>query len=600
MRHENQGGKHLRLDEPISRIAIAGTEVLVRTGLRSALSTKQFDGKQAWRVTKGCSRFRRGPTGRSYGLAVRSDGSIASAHVRAGLRPTLNKLASILTAVLCLVLSVHAQQTDDVQKQIQQLKQQYEQTTRELQERIAALEQQLKAKPDATKKEGAVSAVEDAAKVAFGQSKENQAPQGHVPATPTYDQLRDADTRIEKLEEQVKSFEFHGYLRSGYGLNSRGGQQVAFQAPGADAKYRLGNEAETYAELIFVNNWINPEHDRDKAWIKTEFMIEGNTSNSASYANFRGGIGNDQIRVREAFVQAGNIFKSQPQAKFWAGERYYRRYQAHINDFYILDMSGYGGGVEDLDVKVGKLAVAFLGGVRPDITTENGNYAKSNIDVRLYDVKAPGGKLAAWVNFARAKGGTTPTGTVISSSNGYAFGIAHQRLEWKGGYNWFSVQYGKGAASNFSTSIDEPTPFMKDTKRFRIAEHMLIQTNDKFAIQPVFVYQRTQSGNPREGWNQWVSFGARPQYFFTDHLSVAFEAGLDRTSSGTGQYEGWLRKFTIAPQIGAGRNFFSRPVLRLFVTYASWSDGLRGFVGGTPFRNKTSGLTFGVQTEVWW
>jgi flagellar capping protein FliD len=66
------------------------------------------------------------------------------AHVRDCLRPTLNKLGWTLAAVLSVVLSVHAQQTDDVQKQIQQLKQQYEQTTRELQERIAALEQQLK------------------------------------------------------------------------------------------------------------------------------------------------------------------------------------------------------------------------------------------------------------------------------------------------------------------------------------------------------------------------------------------------------------------------------------------------------------------------
>jgi maltoporin len=503
-----------------------------------------------------------------------------------------------------VVWCAHAQQTDDVQKQIQQLKQQYEQTTRELQERIAALEQQLKkeneARPDAAKKEGVVSAVGDAAQVAFGQSKEKQALQGQLPAAPTYESLRDVDTRINKLEEQLKGFEFHGYLRSGYGLNSRGGQQVAFQAPGAEAKYRLGNEAETYAELIFVNNWVNPQRDKDKAWIKTEFMIEGNTSNSASYADFRGGIGNDRFRVREAFVQAGNIFKSQPQAKFWAGERYYRRYSSHINDFYILDMSGYGGGVEDLDVKFGKMAVAFLAGARPDITTENGNYAKSNIDVRLYDVKAPGGKLSGWFNYARAKGGTTPTGTVIPTSNGYAFGIAHQRLEWKGGYNWFSVQYGTGAASNFSTTIDDPTPFLKDTKKFRIAEHLLIQTNDKFAIQPVFVYQRSHSGVPGEGWNQWISFGARPQYFFTDHLSVASESLLDRTSSGNGQYEGWVRKFTIAPQIGAGRKFFSRPVLRVFVTYASWSNGLRGLVGGIPFQGKTSGLSFGVQTETWW
>jgi maltoporin len=80
---------------------------------------------------------------------------------------------------------------------------------------------------------------------------------------------------------------------------------------------------------------------------------------------------------------------------------------------------------------------------------------------------------------------------------------------------------------------------------------------------------------------------------------LAFEAGFDHTRSGTGQYEGWLRKFTIAPQIGAGRKFFSRPVLRAFLTYANWSDGLRGFVGGTPFVNRTSGLTYGVQAETW-
>ncbi|HEX6731480.1 MAG TPA: carbohydrate porin [Pyrinomonadaceae bacterium] len=529
-------------------------------------------------------------------------------HQRSCVRPIFNKLGSILALVLLAAWCAHAQQADDVQKQIQQLKEQYERTTRELQERIAALEEQQKkvseTKEDRSVREGVVSAVataaQDAANVAFGQSKDKQALQGQVPAAPMYDQLRDADTRINKLEEQLKTFEFHGYLRSGYGLNSRGGQQVAFQAPGADAKYRLGNEAETYAELIFVNNLVNPEHEPGKAWIKTEVLVEANTSNSANWGTFPNGIGNDQFRFREAFVQAGNIFKSQPLARFWAGERYYRRYQSHINDFYISDMSGYGGGVEDLDVKVGKMAVAFLAGARPDITTENGNYAKSNIDVRLYDVKAPGGKLAAWFNFANAKGGTTTKGDIIPSSSGYAFGIAHQRLEWKGGYNWFSVQYGKGAASNFSTSIDDPTPFIKDTKRFRIAEHLLIQTNDRFAIQPVFVYQRTHSGNPRENWSQWLSFGARPQYFFTDHLSIAFEAGLDRTKSGNGQYDGWLRKFTIAPQIGAGRNFFSRPVLRLFVTYASWSNGLRGHVGGTPFKDQTSGLTFGVQTETWW
>ena len=39
---------------------------------------------------------------------------------------------------------------------------------------------------------------------------------------------------------------------------------------------------------------------------------------------------------------------------------------------------------------------------------------------------------------------------------------------------------------------------------------------------------------------------------------------------------------------------------RAFLTYANWSDGLRGLVGGIPFQNRTDGLTYGVQAETWW
>ena len=129
-----------------------------------------------------------------------------------------------------------------------------------------------------------------------------------------------------------------------------------------------------------------------------------------------GAFGNDQFGLKEAFVQVGNILESQPAARLWAGKRYYRRQDIHINDFYYLDMSGYGAGVEDLNLGIGKLSVAYLAGARPDVTTQNGIYAKSNIDVRFYDVKAPGGTVGGWFNFARAKGGTTQTGTVIPTS----------------------------------------------------------------------------------------------------------------------------------------------------------------------------------------
>jgi maltoporin len=527
---------------------------------------------------------------------------------------SFKRFVVIMTVALIQIPRVSAQQSGDLQQQLQQLKQQYEQSTTELQQRISALEQQIRKQNEAaaqekeaakTSSEATVSATELAAetavrKVLFGKSDVGAQYQGQVPSVPTYDLLQEAENKIAGLQQQLGTFEFHGYFRSGYGLNSEGGQQVAFQAPGAGAKYRLGNEAETYGEFIFVNNWVNPDHNSDKAWFSTEVMFEANTTNSASFANFNNGTGNDQFRLREVFVKTGKIFESQPDAKFWAGERYYRRQHIEINDFYPLDMSGYGAGVEDLNLGVAKLAVAYLAGARPDIETSNGNYAKSNVDVRFYDLKAPGGTLGGWFDFASGKGGTTPGGQFIPTSNGYAFGIRHQRLEWHGGYHVLGIQYGTGPASNFSTSIDDPTRFINSTARFLLTEQVLVQPNEKFAIMPIFILQRTKDGNPQHGWDQWVSFGARPEIFFTRYVSLAFEGGFDRTRSSTGQYDGWLRKFTVAPQIGAGRKFFSRPVLRAYLTYADWSDGLRGFVGGIPFQDRTNGLTYGVQAETWW
>ena len=514
-------------------------------------------------------------------------------------------------------LPAKGQQPDNLEQQLQQLKQQYDTTTHDLEQRIADLEQQIKEEKESKEKQGTVSAVQLAAeqtgKSFVGQSDQVGAKfQGDVSSEPTYDQLQEADQKIAQLQQQVGTFEFHGYFRSGYGLNSEGGEQVAFQAPGAEAKYRLGNEAETYAELIFVNNWINPEHGSDKAWMRTEFMVEANTTNSQSYTNFPNGVGDDQFRFREAFVQMGNMLDSQPNAKFWAGERYYRRQHIEIDDFYPLDLSGYGGGVEDWDLGIGKMAVAFLAGARPDIVTQNGNVAKSNIDVRFYDLKGPLGLWAGWFDFAREKGGTVQSTQaiqaaqiVLPTSNGYAFGLRHQRLEWHGGFHAFSIQYGTGAASNFSsngsgTVVANANPYLNGTAQLLATEQVLIQPNDKFAIMPIFVYQRSKDGNPLHGWDQWVSFGARPEIFFTRHVALAFEGGFDHTHSQSGGYDGWLRKFTIAPELKAGNKFFSRPALRAFLTYGDWSDGLRGFVGGIPFASKTNGFTYGLQAEHWW
>ena len=82
------------------------------------------------------------------------------------------------------------------------------------------------------------------------------------------------------------------------------------------------------------------------------------------------------------------------------------RHDIHINDFYYLDMSGYGGGVEAIPLgDFGKLAVAWLGGSVDNYMTDHGNAAKQNLDLRLYDIKVLYGKLTFWLDLANTRGG---------------------------------------------------------------------------------------------------------------------------------------------------------------------------------------------------
>jgi maltoporin len=209
-----------------------------------------------------------------------------------------------------------------------------------------------------------------------------------------------------------------------------------------------------------------------------------------------------------------------------------------------------------------------------------------------------GGQVTA----ASTPGSSTVTN--IPSANGYAYGLRHQRLEWHGGYHTFLIFYGTGAASNFSgpgfgATIPTPSLDTAKSKQFLVAEQIVLQPNSRFAVMPIFLFQRLKNLSTNNDWMQWVSFGARPALFLTKHLSLTGDCGFDHTNL-PGSYDGWLRKCTFAPQIGADRKFFGRPVFRAFVTYANWSNGFRGLVGGVPFENQTAGLTYGVQAEHWW
>ena len=394
---------------------------------------------------------------------------------------------------------------------------------------------------------------------------------------------------------------FHGYLRSGFGSNGKGGDQDVFQAPGAGAKYRLGNENETYGEVILDKTW---KADKDDPTFRGEIMFAYLSRQNQSFDP-----DNDQFGVRESFVEASN-FAWFPEWSFWAGQRYYDRHDIHILDFYYLDMSGFGGGIKDINLGFCKLDLAYLGGSLEELDGDElvlsrGRLAEHNLDMRLQEVPVPLGKGIFWLDLAINPGGEIVdngggTGQTIETRRGYAVGFIHIRQDVLGGFNKASVQWGRGPASNFSTSLESPLTNVGATAQFLFTETLTIQPSDHFTMQMATVVRVTDNGEDSNSEVCWVSGGLRPMLHLTKHWALAFEYGADFVDNEPLQVQGTLHKFTLAPELRNGNEFFSRPTLRVFVTYAVWPEEFEGLVGGDGYVADTEGWSTGCQLEAWW
>ncbi len=405
-----------------------------------------------------------------------------------------------------------------------------------------------------------------------------------------------SDTEMEYFREQMKKlasmWEFHGYLRSGIGFNDEGGDQHLLRAPGAEADYRLGNEAETYIESTLVARWPNP--NPDDAWFKIQLLVTYITNNNRNFDT------TNRIGMRESYIQGGNVIKSVPELKFWAGNRYYRRWNVHMIDFFYLNMSGYGGGFEDLPVgSIGKLAVAYLGGSLEDeeFTTGIGRYYKHNLDMRLYDVDVPLGKGMFWLNLANTRGRYG-----LAGSPGIAAGFIHKAPGLVGGENVLSIQYARGSASNLAPDPRPPADNIEDSWVLRILDSVLLQPSDKFSMTGIAVFQLRDSGDDGDSTVTWMSVGARPILHFTPYVALASEIGIDMVQQpGDDADMGVLGKLTFAAQVTAGTGFYARPNIRVYTTLATWNDTFKGeAVAGPAHATENNAVIAGVQAEAWW
>ena len=427
-----------------------------------------------------------------------------------------------------------------------------------------------------------------------------------------------------RVQEVLQGFmDIHGYFRAGYGRNDSGGSMVGFQAPGASAKYRLGNEPDSYGEITFGKNFYGEGAfgigDAGGEVTAGDGPIGRFQTTLAAYTPIQDAIssGSANFSFAEIWGSVGNVIPSQPSLKFWAGNRYYRRHDIHLNDFFFSNMSGTGGGFEDLKLSFGKLAFAWIGtpgssGVTtapdPDAANKAG-FSKTSFDLRLYDMDVPWGTGEAGLVFSRATSGFDSAGNRADDSTGFSAMFIHTR---KGvfsadGVNKASIQFGTGAAmtlnSGFETfSLDGQAfirPAEQDAWRLRITENFTANLSDSFSLGPVFIYQLTDYAGD-DGKVQWMSAGLRPIWHFNQRVSLAAEGGADWVKDDIAGTDGVLYKLTLAPQVSLGGRFMSRPVIRAFVTYASWSDDFVGLIGGQDYLDATDALTAGMHMEVWW
>jgi maltoporin len=436
-----------------------------------------------------------------------------------------------------------------------------------------------------------------------------QAAEPAPPATPPPQAVAEASPLAEQQLEQIrkmvsampKLFEFDGYFRSGFGINAKGGDQDAFQAPGAYSKYRLGNETETYGEIGLTANWINPDHG--DTWFKTKIKLAIVAPRNSTFDTL------NAIAVRESYGEAGHVLDAHPEMTFWAGQRFYRRRDVHIIDFFFNDLSGYGAGFQDM--KVGdkmKLSVAYLGGsvdTPPGATgSDIGRLTKNVFDIRLSDIPAGPGNVEVLLlpTFGAQGSGRT------RNLGGVGAGVFYF-APMMGGFNEISAQLGYRGIANLSTFVDNS--IARDGWLFRAVDRAVFQLNPQLSMMATAVLQFDNRDGTPEGstdssvGNTWFSIGARPVYNFTKYTGIAVEGGLDivkpQGEPAPGMSNtGVLAKLTVAPLIRPGMDFWARPEIRAFVTLATWNEAIKGAVGGPAYATDTVGLTMGVQAESWW
>ncbi|MGE8525532.1 carbohydrate porin [Chryseobacterium rhizosphaerae] len=409
----------------------------------------------------------------------------------------------------------------------------------------------------------------------------------------------------QKFNFNPHELSINGYIRTGIG-GTDGNQMVNFTTPENVHKFRMGNEANHYGELQL--NYRYKNKDSVNMYEVTYMMAKFIPYGGDDYKQFP--------QTTQLYGKINNVVRN---ANLWIGKRYYDRRNSELLDYFWLNSaqnSQVGIGMENYKIKnSGNLNAAFI-----RFKYGNNDSHSYVTDLRYLDIpvsehskinllgqyslktgneiedtpKSFGYAVGGWWTYSKKN--ITHTSTVIfrkGSSITDNFYTGKTVSDFTGRKRMYNLDH--------ASSLDIINNFVYDDKR-------------RHAVQASLTYQYMDFGigNTNENGEvldnkvakNWVSIGFRYLYYINKHFNLALEAGNDYMKDNRSAIEGSLQKVTFSPQISWDYGYYSRPVVRPFITYAHWSDSFMGITGVSDFNtrllNKNHGISYGLQLEIWW
>ena len=435
----------------------------------------------------------------------------------------------------------------------------------------------------------------------------------------------------------ASAVDFHGYFRAGAQASTQGGEVYCLgNGNKGHMVGRLGDECDTYAELTLNQEVYNKANNK---WTVNTLVAygtaEGNRDLQGDSWQGVGGTGpwiGQRLSIRELWTG----YQTDAGYQIWAGKRFYQRKDIHLLDLYYLNDSGYGAGIEGIDVGMGNLAFAVTKWANDGTSDYNRNVYK--LDARWNGIPVgPLGNLDASVIYAlpfiseqqeanaagNARANRANSGALVTLDLNTAVNSDSVNL-----MNHFVVQYGTNGfgyiGSNDNHAGDNYSPDIDDTG-VRVINWGTLDAGN-FGLGYSLIWAHVDNGDDHKAagatWTTersgWIySIVLRPEYKWTEFTRTTLELGYSSQKT-----NGWMApgedpdvyKVTLAQQFTPGKGFWTRPAIRFYVSYLGGTQLSKGnlyfsavdgtWTAGKAFKDANDGhnyqVTVGTQVEAWW